>query len=357
MFGKGLSISGVMFMTETKKFITEIAMILPTLLIFSVLTHLRDYNLIRKIALVSLISTSITFVYLIPLIVENSDVLRLSLKSDFRSTFIGMPTYPAMHSYIIVLPALLFVFKYSKGWIRYVFASISVLYLYIIFKASITTTVLISIAVILFFLIYRNSIKQTIAFMGLFLVSVFILFKTGMLIFILNFGVTLTEGTYSAGKFEGFRDMFLTGKESSALAARNDLHSISLGSFLKNPLFGGDTGHFDLSLVDADNTILSSDAVIGGHSSLLDRLGGMGLLGFIPFVMIMISTINTWKKFFLTKNAWYFYCVGLSSAAIMLYEKGLFGQEGWFTLTLYLPTLILFGDYHIQRKQLGQSSK
>jgi len=357
MIGKGLSIPGVMYATEANRLITEAGMILPTLLIYSILIYLNDLSLLKKIALVSLISTLITFIYLIPLIIVNSNILRISLGANFRSMYIGMPTYPAMHSYVIVLPSLLFIFKYAKGWLKYIFLTITGLYLYIIFNASITTTLLIALFIIMFFLLYRNNLKKTMQILGVVVLFVFFLHASDLLINVFDFGVSVTEGTYSQGKFEGFRDAYLTGQKSSSMAERDKLHTISYKSFLKSPLWGLDTKQIDLRNTDADFTIQSSNAVIGGHSSLIDRLGGMGLLGFVPFIMIIVTSVKTWKKFFRSKNAWYFYCVGIGAAGILLYTKGLFGQEGWFTMMVFLPTLTLSRLTYLRRKNISRVLK
>jgi len=349
MVGKVLSLPGVMYMSEINKLITEIAMILPSILIFFGLIYHKDLKLIKNIAITSLLATLFTFVLLIPLIIVDSNILRFSLASDFRDIYKWMPTYPAMHSYVIVLPALLYVVKYAKGWFKFAFIASTTLYVYIIFNTSITTSLLIAMLILGFFFLYKNNLQKTGLIIGLVVLLIFFLHVSNLLIHVFDFGLTITEDTYSVGKFEGFRDSYLTGIKSSSMAIRDDLHNISFRSFLRNPIWGGNIEKIDLTL-DASDVVASSNSVIGGHSSLIDRLGGMGLLGFIPFIMIIITSIKTWKTFFHSRNAWYFYCVGLGAAGILLYTKGLFGQEGWFTMIVYLPALILFGSNYISKK-------
>lgn len=356
LFGKVLVLPGISHTSELKRIITEIGMILPTLLIFSGLIYYKDIKLFKSIALMSLLATLFTFVLLIPLIIADNNVLRTSLQSGFRSINFLVPTYVALHSYIIVLPAILYIVKYTKGWMRCNFICATTLYLYIIFNASITTTLIISMLILGFFFVYKNNLQKTGLIIGIFVSIFFFLHISNLLIHVFDFGVSATEGTYSAVKFEGFRDAYLTGKKSSSMAIRDNLHMISFKSFLKSPIWGGSVEKIDLSL-NASDIDASSTSVIGGHSSLVDRLGGMGLLGFIPFVMILITSIKTWKKFFRSKNAWYFYCIGIGAAGIILYSKGVFGQEGWFSMLVYLPALILFGNNYIINKTPNISKK
>ena len=128
------------------------------------------------------------------------------------------------------------------------------------------------------------------------------------------------------------------GKSDDVVETRSDLHSISLMSFIQNPIWGRNavrSGTKEATSVSAENS------VVGYHSSLLDRLGGMGLLGGLPFVMVFWLIYKDWKKRMPRGDSRYYYLFGVIAAFILLYEKAVFGQEGWFSLCVYLPCMII----------------
>lgn len=340
MLGQAIPI-GLGDMTDKRKLLIEIGFTLPTIMIFCILTHYNNIKLYNYIAFITLAANIFSFIYCIPLIFVNDNILRMALLTDIvsDSSLFAIPTYPAMHSYVIVISGLIYKIRSSYGKWKIMFLFFTFLYLYIIFKTSITTNLIISLIVILFAFIYKNNQRNAIISTVSFSIFILILHFSGALLSMFNMAVEMTEGTYSHSKIIGFRDMYLNDEDDDVVASRHDLHMISLVSFFQSPVWGknANTG---VGTLDAGNVSLSN-SVVGHHSSILDRMGGMGLIGTIPFLMVFFSIYKVWKKRFYNKDALCFYYYGLAAAGILLCEKAVFGQEGWFSLCIYLPTLLL----------------
>ena len=105
------------------------------------------------------------------------------------------------------------------------------------------------------------------------------------------------------------------------LVTRVELHNISWQSFFENPLFG--------------------TSEVGRHSSLIDRLGGMGLVAFVPFLMIFITGIVRLVKMFKQQISKDFFWLGVISSFMFLYFKGNWGSDSWLMLFVLMPFAIL----------------
>ena len=82
---------------------------------------------------------------------------------------------------------------------------------------------------------------------------------------------------------------------------------------------------------------------IGNHSNILDRLGGMGLLCFVPYILFIISI---WRSFIHrlkgAPQSTFYYNLGCIIVIILLYEKGLFSYEGWSFFAVILPISAIY---------------
>lgn len=136
--------------------------------------------------------------------------------------------------------------------------------------------------------------------------------------------VDLYDGTVAQSKFLEFQAMLMGQGESENLEVREICRKMSFDCFVNNPIIGSPG--------------------VGEHSSLLDRLGSMGLLGFIPFVMMLITNVFMWTKILPDRGTKIFYLIGIGIIAVFLYFKGLFGGHGYLSLFVILPVTI-FGIY------------
>ena len=130
------------------------------------------------------------------------------------------------------------------------------------------------------------------------------------------------EGTVVEPKLVDFRDyMMHENIEDGAIMGRQNLHTISWNSFYQNPFFG--------------------TSIVGGHSSLIDRFGGMGIVAGLPYLMIFITFVRQMVRQYTTKKAKTFFLVGIITGFVYLYEKGNWGCEAWLMYMVLMPMGIL----------------
>jgi O-antigen ligase len=326
---------GIGTVTDNKKIIIEIAFLLPTLSIFSIIHYLRDFKLLRNITIVSLIILLFSFLYLMPMIIQNSNILRTAVFEYLVTNYkvAGTPNYTLMHAYIIGVPALFLNCKYLQNKWKYLMIGISLLFIYIIINSYITTNLISLMLIVLFSIVYRkNNISKSLFVLVFICILSFLMYEYGFFISMFNFLELFFDGTAVHSKIVDFRNVYLLGSLEGAdtIVGRENYHQISWNSFFSNIFIGGEN--------------------IGGHSNFIDRLGGLGLLGFIPFIMIIITQIKQWNKYIVNKEKRMFYYLGVGVSLILLYQKGLFGQEGWLFLIILLPGLILLlNDMEIKK--------
>lgn len=325
--GKPLTI-GIGTVQDSKKVIIEYAFMLPSFSIFSVLYFLKDFKLFKYVAVGGLSFVVISFLYLVPILLVDGEILRVAheLISEQNKKTFGVPNYTLMHAYIIAVPALLYgikVFDVIKKW---VLIAVFFLFVYIILHTYVTTSLIITFGTIIFALIYDIKNKAR-SFLLIFLTGfvVYILHTAGVFIQLFDFLLRFFEGSAVEPKIEGFKYIYLGGDiESSGghITGRMSYHDMSWKAFSENFLIGG-------------------ASPVGGHSQIIDRLGGMGIIPFIPFVMIIVSLIRMTLYLIKGKEQRMFYFLGLLSVLILLYQKGLFDQEGWLFFVLLMPGLIV----------------
>ena len=89
---------------------------------------------------------------------------------------------------------------------------------------------------------------------------------------------------------------------------------------------------------------------MSGHSNILDRLGGLGLVGFIPYIMLLITIWKqNAKRLRHSSKSRFVLNTGYVTVFILLYEKGLFSYEGWAFYAVILPVAALY----LSTRELG----
>ena len=112
--------------------------------------------------------------------------------------------------------------------------------------------------------------------------------------------------------------------QGATIIGRMDYHQISKDNFWNNPIFGG--------------------GFAGGHSKILDILGGMGIIVFIPFAMSIWSCLKQQISQTRSLNARSFIYFSYFAACIYLYEKGIFSAAGYLTTLVIVPSALIALD-------------
>lgn len=304
--------------TTFYQLIIEYAFLLPNILIALILIHIDDIKVYKLLGHSSFVLLMLSYVLIMPYM-EQMDLRHMALYEDYStSTAIG---YTLLHAYIIIIPALYYCFSSFKNWLHWVYLIGLLLSIYVILKSSITTVIGLLLVVIPISIIISSKNKSKVSlFFPIFLLLLFVMYKTGLLISLLDVIRPYFEGTAVEEKIDSFEILLTTGSSTGSIDVREEKHVLSINSFFSNILIGGD--------------------VAGGHSSILDRLGLMGLVGFIPYFMMYYSLCKQWyKKSHRPYNR--YYLLGAFSALVLLYYKGIFGQEGNLFLMVLLPVFLL----------------
>lgn len=334
--GKSLTI-GVGMVHDAKKIIIEFAFILPSLVIFSILQHFNDYQLYKKIGRVSLIIIIISFFYYIPIIINHPGLLRDALFYEKEELPVkGMPNYTLLHAYIIAFPAQLYGVSRFEGWKKWGMIAIAVLFMYIIINTSITTSLIIGLGLVVFALLYSPKKKMaSLMKVALFFCFIYVLYLLGAFVSILDWAIDFFEGTATQMKMLDFKDVLLGESTENAITiqGRVDFHDISIRAFFANPFVG--------------------TSPVGGHSNILDRLGGLGLVGFIPYCMLFYTHFKSYLKQITDSTQRIYYFVGFFATLVFAYNKGTFGQEGWLFMLIILPSMLIWYKGMIEEVRLN----
>lgn len=327
LIGKPLTI-GIGSVVDKKKILIEFAYIIPSISVFSVFYYLRDYKLTKTYVTWSTIILYASFIVAIPLMIKYSS-LRVALSEEAETLVIpGLPSYSLMHAYTLFLPQMCYAIKYSNGIKRW-WNIVALLALCVVIYSTYVTTSLIVLLCVLFLTFIYSKKHSYLYFFTLFflLIVFFFLYELGVFVSIIDAIQPMFEGTSVEPKLNDLRASMVGGElQGESIMVRQRLHAISWNSFLENPLWG--------------------NGIAGDHSAILDRFGGMGILGGFPFLMIFISLYRTARRMYQSKSAKSFFLIGFLIGVVYLYEKGNWGAESWFVLSTMMPmALWVLGDY------------
>lgn len=317
--GRNLTI-GIGAIASGRKIFIEFAYLLPSITIFSILYYLKDYELTKKLFFASLWMLVASFVVALPLLRQYSS-LRDALYEEREEPIgiPGLPGYSLMHAYVLLLPVMCYGLKRLKGRMKLLVLAFLIVLCFVIYDTFVTTSLLLMIMVLLFTLFYS---EKNIIQLSLFFILLFVLYEVGFFATLIDFVLPAFQDTPVEMKLNDFKDSMLRGSITGAsITGRMDYHAASRNAFLSNPIFGSPT--------------------VGGHSSLLDRFGGLGLVCGIPFIMIIFTYIRYFLKDIRTKAARTFFLVGGIIAFVFLYNKGNWGAESWLMFMVLLPAGLL----------------
>lgn len=314
----------------------EMAWIFPNLLISSIVIKLNNNSVYKILGKGIMILLILSLIVILPTILQYSSILRDNLRaieSGDEALDIDLPGYTLMSCYAYFVPVLCYGFKKAKKTMKIVFAASIALFVFAVIKTEITTSFIAVVIVIIFTLVYQNesrgNTKTIIAFFVI-LIVLWLLYVTGVVLQFVELLIRMYEGTVAQIKFIEFREMLMGNDERNNMGLRAYLRQLSLQCFYNNPIIGSPG--------------------VGGHSSLLDRLGSMGLLGFLPFLFMLVANVKAWIKQMPERGEKFFYISGIVIVFMFLYVKGLFGGEGMLFMTVLLPVGII-GIYRSSTKK------
>ena len=325
--GIGLPSLGIGTVEENKRIMIEMAYLLPIITILCVGNYLKDRRFYEIIGKASVILLVVSFLYYASLLLANVSVMRANVSEDATTANPLLPNYTLMHAFVFLVPGILYKLKYGKLKQKIFYSFFLLLTIYVIINTQITTSMVLVVFFLVFYFIWDESNYHS-NFLKIFAVSflMYALYEIGTFKSLADFLVNFFEGTAAEAKMQSFKDS-LEGNTTgdSYLEGRENLHVKSLVSFFDNFLIGNRKG-------------------VGGHSFLLDRLGGMGLVGFVPYAMLLYQMIKMSYKIVVDKKQKAYFTLVIMGMFVFFYEKGLFGQEGFLFSLIILPGMFVISQ-------------
>ncbi len=127
---------------------------------------------------------------------------------------------------------------------------------------------------------------------------------------------------YFHQKVLDFETLTVYGEIEGSMAGREDLYLTTWKAIVENPILG-------------------TNSEIGGHSLLLDHWGYLGLVGFIPFLVFVISQIKLFFRL-IPDSTKLIYAVCVFITFMMMAVKNMNTWESWLCLFTILPLLAVY---------------
>lgn len=209
--------------------------------------------------------------------------------------------------------------KDRKRWLLWSGVIIIVSFMYL---GQVTTTFILCLMVSLMaFLNFKN---RALSFVGIGLVALLLLTQlTGVLDFVISF-----TGSGS------MNDRFVSISEAASGESLDDtsdagirwaLLSTTISSFIAHPLFG------------------SSSAITGGHNYFLDMLAKYGIIGCLPFFLMIRNQFKVISSY-LSAEAKRYYVIILVGFITLGIIKNMSGTDYWIYLFIYYPAILVWID-------------
>ena len=235
----------------------------------------------------------------------------------------GLANYFLPHALPTIIPVLVMGIKYcddrKKRWLLTV---VLVACLLLVYFSGATTALLLAVVALLVavFSSSKGGIRQIILIVVISLILIPVFSNDELMLSVLQQldDIVNHEG-YFHSKILDFQDLIMYGETTGDVEARENLYTITINAIIGSPLFGVNT-------------------VIGGHSNLLDQWGYLGIVGWLPWLLFIISQVRmSGRK--LQSSSKIFYVEGVLMAFLMLAIKSMAGWESWLFLFTVLPLL------------------
>lgn len=238
----------------------------------------------------------------------------------------GVCDYNMPHAMPILIPPLIMMIKkkdIAKS-IRILCVIVLIFALLLVYTSGATTPLIISLFALLCSLL-ANPQKKLKANMSLLIIAAIIaipaLNKDVQLSVVHFFERLLPEENQNQSKLRDIESTIIYGETTGDMEAREDLYSQSLSTF-------------------QDNILIGSNAGTGGHSILLDRLGTLGVVGIIPYLLFIWFIL---KSVFLRipESNRFFFIIGVFCFLLTIATKNMGGIWMWMAICVFLPVMLL----------------
>jgi len=220
---------------------------------------------------------------------------------------------------VCLFPMLIYYYKNNEKsyWNkRYLLLFVIIIFLALI-RIQIFANILISVVIIVLSLLGRKNVKKSRVYIGVlavFLILIPMQFYIDMFIYV---GSWFDTGSENYFKLNDMARYFAEGGYKGTEAGiRMERYPLLWESFISNPIYGGKYSN--------------------GHLFWMNKLAVFGLLGTIPFLLIIYKHIKNNLKYFDKEFAFYF-LISMFSIIALGFMKALGGIEVWYLFFIIIP--------------------
>ena len=253
---------------------------------------------------------------------------------------LGLCDYILPHGLPILIPSLFLGISNKNIATRYRITIVIVLLcvLLLSYISGATTAVLLSVIVVITMLFVRRaSIKRNVAvFTIISLISMPLLTNTNNIIKVLD----LTQEVVAYGVYKNkileIKNSIIYSEAEGDVGDRYDLYMYSIDALV-------------------NNFFLGTNENLGGHASLVDRFATLGVIGFIPLIVIFVFYIKMVLRYIkqYDRNIQFYYYVGCAVFLLLVSFKSMLQWEVCIVMfTIFPISIVILGQ-----KQVNDYSK
>lgn len=337
-------VTGDGYFSSIGNVVLELVMVFYCILISRYICFKKQKVLIKLTTILTVGIVVITCLLTIRMILEIPEIVRqiviilnraggeIAVLEFYR---LGVCEYEFPHALPILIPPLvLWVLDSDKKKLRLVAIPLLGLIFYFLFMCDVGTPLFVGVfALIGCFLMSTKSLKKSIH--KVVLVSVLavpFLNKAVMLSSLETVEDMIVEDNMIKKKIVDIEASIKYDKTEGAADDRAVLYDKSIDGFFYSPLWGTNDKKY-----------------MGGHSAILDRLSTLGLIGIIPFILLLYFHF---KFIFdhLSEKTKSFFFLSVIAFILILAGKNMNNIYTWFFVSIISPCFLLLRDFKDEKK-------
>ncbi|EPB8151628.1 TPA: O-antigen ligase family protein [Clostridium perfringens] len=215
-------------------------------------------------------------------------ILATGISSGEQYLLKGASGFDVLYSTVIFIPSLLFLISNLKGIKKIFLIVLLCILLVYIYNCAYATAILVTVITIFVYLFLNsNKIIKIFLFIPIILLGIFIINENAIYNLLIYFSNIINIEQVSI-RFHDIANMIKYSDTGADSLSRLSLYMDSIKAFLISPFIG--VFYFE------------PNYQLSGHSTILDILGGTGLIGFFSYICTIIYSYKSSIKYILNNR-------------------------------------------------------
>ena len=316
------------------------------LLSVNISSYYIDNDITSRIVKVSLISVGITTIMTFFVLMQYPNAARVLASSSEEYAQYGYQKYYSMgtanfgliYSILLLVPATLHLTRtlkeYNNKKIYILLLIVSVFMIGVTLNSAYTIALMLLLVEVILFLFYEMKGKYKTLLLPIF---IFVAFTSKIWIKYIIELLTTVSLLFKSGFVQERLKIIteiLEGNGSYSDVSRMELYKKAIDSFISSPLIGVN--------------LVNSNKELSGHSTMLDILGGCGLVCFVPYLLFHYYFYKKIKKYLQrtkTVNVWNISTV--IYIVLQFINPVLVNNTIVFTYMTIIPCILVYSDHNV----------